>query len=132
MNRDDYRSLKTSLKEDAKKLSSMKRLLREDMSSRATVGVKLTDYTFISTFQMDVNAAQRMFRIRHIFMSLLRGRTRTEIENNFESQGPSSGLYSPIERGLKDLCNHYGLEPNLDEKYRVISIIRQESKQEVA
>lgn len=130
MTRDDYINLKTNLKENVKRLRSLKYLVREDESS-ASRGLPGSGSPLSQT-RRDLRDLYRDVRTNHVFMSLIRGRTRVQIENNFETQAPENGLYSWLDKDIKTLCEKYELEYEVNEHYKVISIIGHNSKRDAA
>jgi hypothetical protein len=123
MTRDEYLALKDELKERAVTLRSLKKTLRHDHMATA-LGLDKICTDPVWRQQQIVNARKREYRIKHIFMCLLRGKTREQIESNFGSQLPGNGLFSSREKELKDLCTLYGIEFDQDENYKVISVTR--------
>lgn len=129
MTREEYLSLKSELKTMGNQLRFHKKQLREDQSTNARgLGCSQPIWKTRDT----VTEMKQDYRIKHIFMSLLRGKSRVQIENNFESQTPLNGLYSRRDKGLKTLCEKYNLECNVDENYRVIDITRTWIKENAA
>jgi hypothetical protein len=121
MTREQYLELKSELKNTSSTLRSLKKQLRVDMSLQSR---KLPYGDPICLQQGKVNGLKLDYRVKHIFMSLLRGKSREQIENNFLVQEPKNGLYSTREQKLKTLCDKYNLEYDQDESYKIISITR--------
>ena len=119
MTREQYLTLKRENKERASWLRAMKRVLREDISNAVTGKIPRSG---MRTTQSEVSNMQKAFRVNHIFLCLLRGRTRKEIEANFAVQLPVNGLYSWIENELTNLAESYDLDWDSDENHKVISI----------
>lgn len=121
MTREEYLNLKSELKLRAANIKSSKKQLREDIKLK-NQGLPYGDP--ISIQQMRLHNSGQDYRYRHIFMSLLRGKTREQIEHNFLLQEPKNGLYCWREQKIKSICEKYGLECDVDENYKVISIKR--------
>lgn len=121
MTREQYLELKEELKQTSKNLRWNKHMLRANMRAIA-LGIEYPIGLSIARQQGNLLAVQRDFRVKHIMMSLLRGRTRIQIENNFESQMPKNGLYSYVERDLKAICEKYDLDMDLDQNYKVMTV----------
>lgn len=69
------------------------------------------------------------YRAGHIFMSLVRGRTRQQIESNFDQQlTPNTkafhglGMAREIETRIGNLCERFGFQTDRDEDLRIVSV----------
>jgi hypothetical protein len=117
MTRDKYRSLKGELK----RLAANRKQLKADFRSWQRDNRGRSSYHFWDNRSIDDGYWN--FRAGHIFMSLVRGRTRIQIENNFDSQA----LSRDIENRIMVLCEQYGFETDRDEQFRIIEVIPDES-----
>jgi len=124
MTREQYLELKEELKDLSRKIRWDKRQLRSDMSSSSR-GLGCVGHEPIYRQQSMLRSLQQDYRYKHVFMSLLRGKTRAQIENNFGHQ-----QYNPffVEHLIQELCTQYNLECDLDENLKVMTVKR---KQEV-
>jgi DNA repair exonuclease SbcCD ATPase subunit len=114
MTREEYKALKEQLKEWAIHQKQRKKMVRQWFSenpNKSPYGVMDGPYKWESHYTE--------YRSGHIFMSLVRGKTRTQIEGNFEDQ---KGL-NWIDEDITDLCLKYNFEADHDERGRVISIM---------
>ena len=119
MTREQYLELKAELKATGKQLRWDKHKLRADMKAQSR-GLFLPGVgESVPRQQSNVRSLQQTYRYKHIFMSLLRGKTRVQIENNFGFQRPN-GYYH--EEKIRNLCSQYNLECDNDEHGRVISV----------
>lgn len=123
MTREEYLALKDELKERAAALRTLKKTLRHDQMATA-LGLDKICTDSIRMQELIVHIRKKEYRVKHIFMCLLRGKSREQIESNFGSQLPGNGLFSSREKELKDLCTKYGIEFDQDENYKVISVTR--------
>jgi hypothetical protein len=116
MTRQEYFSTKEQLKNWASILKSNKDLYK-NAQREGNFGM-----------QYDIRNKTRItyldFRSTHIFMSLLRGKTRTQIEHNFEEKIAEL----TIESKIRNLCEQFSLEANYDEQMRVIEITSKQEK----
>jgi ribosomal protein S26 len=124
MTREQYLEKKEELKQLALNLKSNKKQYRLEASiySKSSSIEKniwwKTPHIYISSLIQMRNS----FRANHIFMSLIRGRTRSQIENNFDKQIWNNCTCLYVEYEIKKLCDKYEYEVNLDEHLRVIEI----------
>ena len=133
MTREQYLTLKAELKEKGKQLRSLKHLFRAGQSSIAR-GTGNQSGNPIWKTRSEIEEMKRDFRSKHIFMSLLRGKTRTQIEHNFEEKycKRMSGMYSWLEAWIKKLCEIYQVEYELDEFYNIVKILSVKENRDVA
>ncbi len=122
MTREQYLELKSELKEKSSILRSLKNKLKNDMRQNSIPGVVIMETPVWKT-HMEVNNLKKDFRTKHVFMSLLRGKSRNQIESNFETKEMNS-LLRCLENDIRKLCEKYELECDNDEHLRVISITR--------
>jgi len=116
MKREEYHALKEQLKGYAINLRQHKVSVKEwQREGQNIVDFKGKDYWD--------------YRAGHIFMSLVRGKTREQIESNFANQqGPGSNFFGGsyyrqrLEDKIAALCDRFGFEPDRDEFMRVVGI----------
>jgi len=117
MTRDDYRLFKEQLKRYAANLRQHKADVKEWQRTKTGTPAygQAKDY-------LDCRAG-------HIFMSMVRGHTREQIEPNFANQiDPTHrdfkgiGLVRALEDRIGKLCDQYGFEADNDEKFRIIRV----------
>ncbi len=104
MNREQYLKNKEEIKTMSKQLKALKYQVREK-SREFNKGLESYENMIISIGAYQ--ALKKNFRIKHIFMSLVRGRSRDEIEQNHK-------LNYSIEMGLKKLCDEHNFKPEYD------------------
>ena len=108
MNRNQYKELKLELKELGSIIRSDKQLNKQLQREG-----KFTYETYYS-----INSKQFDYRTKHIFMSLVRGKSRVQIENNFETKE----LETSVENKIQKLCIKYDYDMDMTEKFQVLSI----------
>lgn len=115
MTREDYKSIKEEVKKMAIEIKRFKNEMRE--SNREYSHGKC-DHRVLMNAIYDYNTAKWNFRVKHIFMSLVRGRTRNQIENTFDKKDRSNFL----EDGIKKLCEKYGFDVQTNKIGQILSV----------
>ena len=108
MTRIQYLELKSELKKLGKIIKEEKAFNKECQKNRSFNG---SDY-------FSIKRKQEEFRTKHIFMSLVRGHKRIEIENNFETKE----VEKHIEESIQSLCLKYDFEIELNQKKQILKI----------
>lgn len=116
MTREQFLGKKEELKKAAVNLKFLKQEFRKAQSEGRTQDV--------ADLRTETMKQYLVFRSTHIFMSLVRGRTRIQIEKNFETQKSKSYPLHLIEKRILDLCKEFEYEINFDEHNRVIEITK--------
>lgn len=111
MNKEQYLNLKLELKKLGGILKSEKQFIRTCQREGRRSDFLNAHYSVINK-KFD-------FRTKHIFMSMVRGKTREQIENNFLTKVVETGT----EFELRCLCEKYGYEVDLNEKNQVFKIV---------
>jgi hypothetical protein len=124
MTKEQYFELKEMLKQESSNLRFIKKEVRETQS-RKSRGLTIEPGSFYS--QSEYDTKRHAFRTKHIFMCLLRGRTRSQIENNFDQH-----LIRWVENSIELLCRQYDIHYEIDEIGRVISVRRDWVKDKAA
>ncbi len=114
MTREQYLEKKEELKRIAATLKSSKREFRKAQSEKR--------YRDTLIFGRLIREVYYQYRPLHIFMSLVRGRTRIQIENNFLTQDCKLVVNYRVEKDIKKFCETFNYEMDLDENLRVIEI----------
>ena len=85
MTRENYFNLRNNLKQLALELKVQKQALKEAQRamSKSRTG---SNYHEVTSLEYSKRQYYREYRALHIFMCLLRGKTREQIENNFQDQ----------------------------------------------
>ena len=130
MTKEQYLELKNELKQHASNIKFLKKSVRTQNSD--LVKKHLGSWDILHRTRIEQKILSRNYRTKHIFMSLIRGKTREQIENNFNTQLPKNGLCSWLEGDIKRLCEKYNLEYDQDENYKIIKIIKVLEKREAA
>jgi hypothetical protein len=123
MTKEQYLEKKEELKKQAANLKHLKadyKQCQRDGEDRASWSTdKGKHYTQICSA---IRKNYEGYRSGHIFMSMVRGRSRVEIENNFEKQ-TTKPSYNPMEEEIKKLCdNKFEFDVIYDKYRRIISI----------
>lgn len=119
MTREEYLAKKEEVKQLAGTLKYLKGAYKDCQRNGEDVAGWTTEKgKHWSQVYRDKDTTYTRFRVLHVFMSLVRGKTRTQIENTFEAQDTLDWL----EAGIGGLCEEYRFEADHDEKGRVISI----------
>jgi hypothetical protein len=114
-------------KEELKQLSANIKYLKKEYKQCQREGCDRAGWSTekgrrYSQVDADLNKSYFTYRSGHIFMSLVRGRSRIRIENNFEKQDWSNETQKRIEEGVIGLCNKYEFDVDYDEYRRILSI----------
>jgi len=114
-------------KEELKQLAATIKYLKEEHKQSQRDGGNVAGWSTEkgkrhSQICGDLRKSYFSYRPGHIFMSMVRGKTRLQIESNFEAQEYGSCTNREIERVIEDLCKLYGYETDRDEYMRIISI----------
>lgn len=126
--KEEYLTLKEGQTDLAAEIGALKLVTKKGWMK---VGI-VRDKQQHEEYQTKKAGKSQSFRTMHIFLCLCRGRTREQIENNFEDQAHSNYNHYSVERELDKLCDKYNLETDFDENRRVLTIERHWAKQAVA
>ena len=110
MTREEYKTMKESLKSLAQQLRSIKPIFKDAQRNK--------NWREIYDLSSKREGIYRLYRIGHVFMCLVRGRTRSQIEWNYESR-----TIHWLESGIGILAGEYGYMPDLDEEGRIIGLV---------
>jgi hypothetical protein len=114
-------------KEELKQLSANIKYLKKEYKQCQREGCDRAGWStekgrHYSQVSGDLNKSYFTYRSGHIFMSLVRGKSRVRIENNFEKQDPTDTNIYTIEQRIRVLCEEFDFEMDCDERSRVLSI----------
>lgn len=110
MTREEYIGIKEELKKLALTIRSLKGLYKEVQRDH--------DWKKVSHTCVGREPAYIRYRQGHTFMSLVRGKTRAQVEWNYAEK-----KYIPwLEEGIYHMCVRYGYTPDLDPEGRVESV----------
>lgn len=115
MTKSEYLMLKKQNKEKGLMIKELKKVSR-NLDREFNLNKNL--YRDMINARNNYQKTKQDFRINHIFLSLVRGRTREKIETNFLTKD----LDYYLEKNLTKLSEQYGYAVNYNSKQQVISV----------
>lgn len=104
MNKEQYLKNKEEIKFMSTQLKTLKYAVRE---VNREYSKNTNKYPELMEAILNYKGLKQQFRIKHVFMSLVRGHERNQIENKHAMN------YS-IERGIQKLCDEYNFKAEYD------------------